>query len=207
MLRPRSSSNTRPASSSTSGAAGGASSGAPPPGLGLGAGAVPDVNPSSRGAQVDRGLLLEEKPKTEVSQRLLMSRGGVLGMPAKLHARPWERGGQTTDSARPEGGDAPPTNPALGAASRPGTLNADGGVDIGGGRFSEDATTSAAGALEDRRQDKKTIRKTPWQQDTYASIAMYFRRFNGPKILLLPGDPFLLRSSSKSTQRRPKWWT
>ena len=36
--------------------------------LGLGAGAVPDVNPSSRGAQADRGLLLEEEPKPEVSQ-------------------------------------------------------------------------------------------------------------------------------------------
>ena len=81
MLRPHSSSNARPASSSTSGAAGGASSGAPPPGWGLGAGAVPDVSPSSRGAQADRGSLLEEEPKTEVSQRLLMSRGGVLGAP------------------------------------------------------------------------------------------------------------------------------
>ena len=168
---------------------------------------MPDVSPSLRGAQTDRGSLLKEELKTKVSQRLLMSRGGVLGTSAKIHTRPWARGGQTTDLARPEGGDAPPTDPAPGAASRPGTLNADGGVDEGGGRLSEDATASAEGDLEDRRQDKKTTHKKPRRRDTYASIAMYFRRFNGPKILLLPGDPFLLRSSSKSTQRRPKWWT
>ena len=84
-------------------------------------------------------------------------------MPAKLHARQWARGGQTTNSARLEGGDAPPPDAAPGAACRPGTLNADGGVDEGGGRLSEDATALTEGALKDRRQDKKTTRKKPRQ--------------------------------------------
>ena len=83
-------------------------------------------------------------------------------MPAKLHARPWGRGGQAAGSARHEGGDAPTTDPAPGTAGRPGTLKAGGGVDEGGGRFSEDATASTEGALKDRRQDKKTTRKKPW---------------------------------------------
>ena len=53
---------------------------------------------------------------------------------------------------------------------------------------------------------KKTTHKKPRRQDTYVSIAMYFHRFNGPKMLLPLGDPFLLWSSSKSTQRRSKRW-
>ena len=113
-----------------------------------GAGAAPDVNQSSRGAQANRGSLLEEEPKIEANQLLSMSKGGVLGTPAKLHARPWGRGGQAAGSARHEDGDAPPTDPAPGAAGGPGTLKADGGVDEGGGRFSGDATASTEGALE-----------------------------------------------------------
>ena len=84
-------------------------------------------------------------------------------MPAELHTRPWGRGSQAEDSARHEGGDASPTNPAPGAAGRPGMLKADGGVDEGGGSLSEDATASTEGALKDRRQDKKTTRKKPRQ--------------------------------------------
>ena len=84
-------------------------------------------------------------------------------MPIELHTRPWGRGGQTADSACHEGEDTPPTDPALGAAGRPGALKADGGIDEGGGRLLEDTTASAKGALEDRRQDEKTTRKKPRQ--------------------------------------------
>ena len=131
------------------GAAGGAPSGAPPLSRGLGAGAAPDVNQSSRGAQANRGSLLEEEPKIEANQLLTVTKGGVLGTPSKLHTRPWGRGDEAAGSARHEGGDAPPTDPTPGAVGRPGTLKADGGAGEGGGRFLEDATASAEGSLKD----------------------------------------------------------
>ena len=56
---------------------------------GLGADAAPGAGPTSRGAPASRGPLLEEKLKAEANRLLLMTRGGVLGTPAKLHARPW----------------------------------------------------------------------------------------------------------------------
>ena len=83
-------------------------------------------------------------------------------MPTKLHARPWGKDGQTAGSMRRGGRDASPTDPAPRAVGRPGTHKADGGVEEGGGRFTEDATASTEGALKDRRQDKKTTRKKPW---------------------------------------------
>ena len=184
-----------------------APSGAPPPGRGLGADAEPDVNQSSRGAQADRGPLLEEEPKIEANKLPSKTSGGVLGTPAKLHARPRGRSDKAAGSARQEGRSAPSTNPAPGATSGLRALEAGGRVKEEGGRFSGDSAASVEGALKDWRQKKKAAYKEPQRYDTYTSTAMYFLRFSGPKMLLPLGDPFLLRSSSKSTQRRPKRWT
>ena len=99
---------------------------------GLGADAAPDVSQSSRGAQANQGSLLEEEPKIEANQLLTVTKGGVLGTPAKLHARPWGRDDKAAGSACHEGKSAPSTNPAPGAASGLGTLKADRGVEEGG---------------------------------------------------------------------------
>src|SRR4051812_48060999 len=52
----------------------------------------------------------------------------------------------------------------------------------------------------------ETTHKEPQPYGTYTSMAMYFLCFSGPKMLLPLEDPFLLRSSLKSTQSRPKRW-
>ena len=148
MLRPRSSLSALPTSSTALGAAGGAPSGAPPPGKGLGADAEPDVNQSSRGAQADRGSLLEEEPKIEANKLPPMTSGGVLGTPAKLHAKPGGRSDRAAGSARQEGRSAPSTNPAPGATSRLRALEAGRRVKEGGGCFSGGAAASMEGALK-----------------------------------------------------------
>ena len=115
---------------------------------GLGAGAAPGASQASRGALVGRGSLLEEEPKIEANQLLSMSKGGVLGTPAKLHARPRGRSDEAAGSVRQEGRSAPSTNPAPGATSGLGALEAGGRVEEEGGRFSGGAAASTEGALK-----------------------------------------------------------
>ena len=77
-----------------------------------------------------------------------MTRGGVLGTPTKLQARPWRKDDGAAEPKRHEGERTPLTGPAPGAACRLGMLKADGGAEEGGGCFSGDSTALAEGVLK-----------------------------------------------------------
>ena len=124
------------------------------------------------------------EPKTEANQPPYMTRGGVLGTPAKLQARPQGRGDEAAGSRRHGGKRASPTDPAPGAACGLGTLKASGGVKEGGDCFSEESAAVAEGTLKNQRQEgrqhsrshKDTVLTRQWRCTSSASTAQRCHR-------------------------------